>query len=236
MRISEIVGDIKKKRQIDSVYLIGCGGSLATYYPAKYLLETEAKTLKIAAYTSNEFVHATPKGCGEHSIAVACSLRGTPETVEAMRVARACGAATIAFTGDVSLVGDPERALMRAGEYSVTYRSSDGSDGISFTESNMSRLMELAFEILHQFEGYTYYEQAMKGFADLDMVIEKAVKFSSAAQKAFAERYKNEEIIYVLSSGSSFWHSLRLFHMQPDGNSMDPLPDHPLRRVFSRAF
>ncbi len=81
----------KKKRQIDSVYLIGCGGSLATYYPAKYLLETEAKTLKIAAYTSNEFVHATPKGCGEHSIAVACSLRGTPETVEAMRVARACG-------------------------------------------------------------------------------------------------------------------------------------------------
>ena len=137
MQIAEIVRDILSKNTIDSIFFVACGGSKAACWSAKYFLETEAKGLKTMLLTSNEFVYATPAACTEHSIVVACSLRGTPETVEALRTGAKRGAQTVAFTGDPAFLGDADYALARAGKYMVQYRN---SDALPCTEGNAVKL------------------------------------------------------------------------------------------------
>ncbi|MFQ8776667.1 MAG: hypothetical protein ACLR78_03235 [Roseburia sp.] len=47
-----------------------------SYFPGLYLIQSEAKNFSATTYTSNEFVHATPKELDERCIAVICSLKG----------------------------------------------------------------------------------------------------------------------------------------------------------------
>ena len=86
--VKEIVAEIKEKMDklggLKHVYFVACGGSKAAIFPGLYLLQSEAKTFSATTYTSNEFVHATPKELDERCVAVICSLKATPETVEAV--------------------------------------------------------------------------------------------------------------------------------------------------------
>ena len=43
----EIVSSILKERQIDTIYFVGCGGSLAGFFPAKYFISCEARKVKV---------------------------------------------------------------------------------------------------------------------------------------------------------------------------------------------
>ena len=99
--ISEIKEKLDKKDGLKHVYFVACGGSKAAIFPGLYLLQSEAKTFGATTYTSNEFVHATPKELDERCIAVICSLKATPETVRAVEVANESGAITIAMTGSM---------------------------------------------------------------------------------------------------------------------------------------
>ena len=38
-------------REIENIYLVACGGSLATLYPAKYILERETDKVSTDSYT-----------------------------------------------------------------------------------------------------------------------------------------------------------------------------------------
>ena len=91
-------------------YFVACGGSKAAIFPGLYLLQSEAKTFSATTYTSNEFVHATPKELDERCVAVICSLKATPETVEAVKTANAAGAVTVSYT---HLMGIPKLRLMQ---------------------------------------------------------------------------------------------------------------------------
>lgn len=87
--VKEIVAEIKetldKKGGLKHVYFVACGGSKAAIFPGLYLLQSEAKTFSATTYTSNEFVHATPKELDDRCVAVICSLKATAETVEAVK-------------------------------------------------------------------------------------------------------------------------------------------------------
>lgn len=87
----------------------------AAIFPGLYLLQSEAKSFGATTYTSNEFVHAAPKELDSRCIAVICSLKATPETVEAVKTANAAGAVTIAMTGST------ETGMAQVGQYVVTY-------------------------------------------------------------------------------------------------------------------
>ena len=103
--VKEIVAEIKetldKKGGLKHVYFVACGGSKAAIFPGLYLLQSEAKTFSATTYTSNEFVHATPKELDDRCVAVICSLKATAETVEAVKKANSIGAITIAMTGNM---------------------------------------------------------------------------------------------------------------------------------------
>ena len=201
MTISEIIRDILDKQDIDNIFFVACGGSLAACWPAKYFLETEAKGLRTMLVTSNEFVHATPVSCGARSIVVACSLRGTAETAQALRTAAARGAATVAFTGDAAYLGDPDYALARAGRYLVTYRN---ADGLSCREGNMVKLFSFAVELLHGLEGYAGYDDMQRALERLDGVLARSVELATPDAKAFAAAYADRDTIYVMGSGPAY--------------------------------
>lgn len=198
MNIKEIISSIKEQgsgKKIDTVYFVACGGSYGGFYPAFYLLEHESTTLRTGMFTSNEFVHALPKNCGPNAIVISCSMRGTPETIEAVRVAREAGAVTLAL-----YVQDSE--LTEICDYIYKYQSIAEDDSRA-EEVNSSVALRMAFEILEQFEGYEHYEDAMKAFNILDDIYQDAVKFCKPRAKAFAEAFKNEDCIYVLGAGPS---------------------------------
>ena len=197
--VKEIIAEIKQaleaKGGLKHVYFVACGGSKAAIFPGLYLLQSEAKTFGATTYTSNEFVHATPKELDERCIAVVCSLKATPETVEAVKTANAAGAVSIAMTGSM------ETGMAKVGQYVVTY--SNGDDQV-YSDSNQSNSLRIGFELLHQFEGWANYDKAMDAYAQLDAMIDEAKQELLPAAQAWAAKVKDEPVFYVLASGSNY--------------------------------
>lgn len=199
MTTAEIIIEILQKRKvfggIDSVFFIACGGSFAGFYPAFYLISRESKIFKTTMYTSNEFVHAPPKSCGEHSIVLLCSMRGTAETGEAARVAKELGAATIAYYVQ-------ESSMTRICDYKIKYESIALDD--SHVENlNASLQLLFAFELLHQVEDYPFYKDALAAFSIIDDIYRKAVDYCAPRAATFAVQCKDDKTIYVLGGGPS---------------------------------
>ena len=197
--VKEIVAEIKEKMDklggLKHVYFVACGGSKAAIFPGLYLLQSEAKTFSATTYTSNEFVHATPKELDERCVAVICSLKATPETVEAVKTANAAGAVTIAMTGNM------QTGMAKVGQYIVTY--SNGDDQV-YSDSNQANSLRIGFELLKQFENWENYDKAMEAYRYIDEIIEEGKKNVLADAKAWAEKYKDEPVFYVLASGSNY--------------------------------
>ena len=197
--VKEIVAEIKEKMDklggLKHVYFVSCGGSKAAIFPGLYLLQSEAKTFSATTYTSNEFVHATPKELDERCVAVICSLKATPETVEAVKTANAAGAVTIAMTGNM------QTGMAKVGQYIVTY--SNGDDQV-YSDSNKANSHRIGFELLKQFENWENYDKAMEAYRYIDEIIEEGKKNVLADAKAWAEKYKDEPVFYVLASGSNY--------------------------------
>lgn len=198
-KVKEIISEIKTKMDkaggLKHVYFIACGGSKAAIFPGLYLLQSEAKTFGATTYTSNEFVHATPKELDERCIAVICSLKATPETVEAVRTANAAGAVTISMTGS------SETGMAKVGQYVVVYSNGDNQ---IYSDSNQSNSLRIGFEILKQFENYENYSAAMKAYDYIDEIIAEAKEKVLLEAQKWAEKNKDCPIFYVLASGSNY--------------------------------
>lgn len=197
--VKEIVSEIKEKLDakggLKHVYFVACGGSKAAIFPGLYLLQSEAKTFGATTYTSNEFVHATPKELDERCVAVVCSLKATPETVEAVKAVNAAGAISIAMTGSM------ETGMAQVGQYVVTY--SNGDDQV-YSDSNQSNSLRIGFELLHQIEGWANYDKAMAAYSQIDAMIDEAKRELLPAAQAWAAKVKEEPIFYVLASGPNY--------------------------------
>lgn len=198
--VQEMVKSIKAKKDkiggIKQIYFVACGGSLGAFYPAKYFLESESKTFRVGYYTSNEFVHATPKLLGENSMVILCSHAGnTPETVAAAKLCQSRGATTITFTYAEG------SAITKYGDYTVIYEW--GPDAICENQKPSIGL-RIAFEVLHQVEGYENYEKAVDGFDKIHDIVINAKEHVGQRAKVFAQEYKDEKIIYTMSSGASY--------------------------------
>lgn len=197
--VKEIVAEIREKLEpkggLKHVYFVACGGSKAAIFPGLYLLQSEAKTFSATTYTSNEFVHATPKELDERCAAVICSLKATAETVEAVKTANAAGAITIAMTGSM------ETGMAKVGQYVVTY--SNGDDQV-YSDSNQANALRIGFELLHQIEGWENYDKAMEAYKYIDEIVAEGKKNCLAAAKEWAGKEKDEPVFYVLASGPNY--------------------------------
>lgn len=65
-KIALVDGQVKAVQQavaaraVENVYFVACGGSLATLYPGKYILERETAAVSTGAYTAAEFLNDPP--------------------------------------------------------------------------------------------------------------------------------------------------------------------------------
>lgn len=200
MTVQEIITSITTKKKetggINSVYFIACGGSLTAFYPAKYFLDSEAKKLRVGYYTSNEFVHVTPKALNKNSVAVLTSHRGnTPETIQAAKLCQELGVTTIVLTYRV------DSPITPYADYMIQYEWGDGSK----VENQKTAMgLKIAVELLNQVEGYGHYNEFGDGFAKIDGIVESASGHVKQSADKFADEYKDEKIIYTMSSGSGY--------------------------------
>ena len=199
MEVKNMIAEIKQKMEerggLKHVYFVACGGSKAAIFPGLYLLQSEAKTFSATTYTSNEFVHATPKELDERCLAVICSLKATPETVEAVKTANERGAITIAMTGSTST------GMAKVGQYVLVYSNGDNQD---YSNSNQANSLRVGFELLHQIEGWELYDKAMDAYQYIDQIVQEGKENCLAEAKAWAEKEKDETVFYVLASGPNY--------------------------------
>lgn len=191
----EIVQEIVANQEVTSVIFVGCGASKADLYPAKYFLDQNAKKLRISHFTANEFNYATPVSVDEHTVVISASLGGTtPETVQANAVAKEKGATVI------SLTRSKGSALTKDADYVIYH---------GFSENYAAKLqktgycLQLAVELLNQIEGYESYDKMMAGFSKIYDLSQESAESARLQAKKFAERFKNEHVIYIMSSGAT---------------------------------
>lgn len=196
MNSKEIIQGIKEKQgEIKSVIFVGCGASKADLYPAKYFLDGNAKALRVSHYTANEFNYATPEAVNDKSIVITASLGGTtPETVQANARAKELGAHVISLTKTV------DSPLTKDADYVVYHRF---AESYSAKLEKMGFALELAVEILQQFEGYDNYEDMQLAFSKIYDLADTAAKSAILDAKKFANEYKDSPVIYVMSSGAT---------------------------------
>ena len=90
--------EMVKEREIEQVYFVACGGSLATLQPGKYTLQRETDKVFAESYNAAEFVADPPVRLNEKTLVVLNSQSGgTAETVAAARLAAERGALTTAL-------------------------------------------------------------------------------------------------------------------------------------------
>ncbi|OBA06209.1 phosphosugar isomerase [Paenibacillus polymyxa] len=200
MEIKKIIEEIVVNKQeaggIKQVYYVACGGSYGAFYPAKTFLEKEAKEVKVGLYTSNEFVHNTPRAFGENSVLVVASHKGnTPETVKAAELGKTAGVPVIALTWV------EDSPITEQADYVVKYTFGDGKD--IAREKTMKALMT-AIEVLNQTEGYEHYEKFLDGVGKIDRIVKNACKHVEKRALAFAKNHKDDSVIYTMASGAGY--------------------------------
>lgn len=198
--VSQVVADVLAEKAavggVKNVVWVAAGGSNGGNYPAQYFMEHETTELASYTFTSNEFVHATPRFVGENTLAVLVSMRGTAETIVAAEVARKLGAATIAVYVD-------ESGLTEACDHKIRY------DSLAVDESDMARtnsavVLALAIELVSRIEGYEHHDVAMAAFDQVDSLYRDAVEHTSALAAAWAEQNADKPTVNVMGSGPAF--------------------------------
>ena len=185
--------------QISEVFFIACGASLVDLYPAKFFLASESLRLRADLYTANEFAHAQPKALGDQSVVIVCSHGGgTPEVVEATKIAQAAGSLTITLTHNEA------SEIAAFSDHNVVYEWGDAS---SVQNNPIAITLSLCLEILQQTEGYSHYRDFRKALQQIDKVLANARKSNRGRSQAFAVTYHNEGLFYILSSGASYGHA-----------------------------
>ena len=186
-------------RQVSEVFFVACGGSLVDLYGSRFLLASETRRLRADAYTSNEFVHATPKVLGENSVVIVCTHGGgTKETVEATEIARSAGALTVTLThNEAARVSD-------FSDYNIIY---DWGDDSRVSDNPMAISLSLCAEILKKTEDYPAYDDFRAAMAQIDGIVDEAREAVGERDAMFATAYGDETLFYVLSSGPSFGHA-----------------------------
>lgn len=184
-----------KETKVKNFYFVACGGSKAIFEPVQFIMDSEVE-IPAAVYSSNEFVHRSPKSLGQGSVVILCSHSGnTPETVEAAKFAREKGAVTIAFS---HLVDSP---LWKAAEYSIHYDWGEGADA---SELNNGMLYNLIFNILNVVNPNEKYLRAVKCLNSLQRVFEANKTSTYEAADEFGRKYKREQLIYTMASGACY--------------------------------
>lgn len=200
MEVRSIIEEINEKQQtvggIKNVVWLAAGGSYGGFYPGDYFLNQEAAGIRSRNITSNEFVQAPLAFVGENTLAVVCSMRGTPETIEAAKLAKRLGAATIALYVD-------ESELTEVCDYQISY-DSVAVDSSDFSKTNSAYGLKIAMLVMDVVEGYEHIELALDNFEAVNSIYDQAVTEIRTKAIKWAIQNRESKSIHVMASGATF--------------------------------
>lgn len=191
------IQNLLSEKSFDSVYFVACGGSRATMYPGKYILERETNKVTVDIFTANEFVQSPPARFTENSVVILNSYSGTtPETVAAMELAKKKGARTIAFTMW------PDRAIGKADEV-VFYEDEPSNPPPTFL-TIFPAVYQVTFAILDVLEKRNLLPVITDALEQLDTIYQVEREKREAELRTFANQYYNEPIFYTTGAGMDY--------------------------------
>lgn len=214
----------------DAIYFVSCGGSLATLYPGKYIIERETDKAYTAEYSANEFVHDAPARLGEKTLVILNSQSGgTPETVAAAKLAKKCGALTAAFTTA------PGSALDEAVDYPIYYYD-DPINPYPMILSIYPEVYMTIFAIIDALDGTQKSKDIDEAMEKLEAICDKMALEHKDTIRDFALTYKNEKLMYTVAAGLNS----SIAYVQTNCNFMESIWIHssPLHagELFHGAF
>ena len=191
--------DLDKNGGLKQVIFVACGGSFASSYPARFLLNQES-SLRVQGYNSSEFVNATPKNVDKNTLVIGTSTKATAETVEALKVAKEKGAVT------VGLSGYADSLTAQTADYYITYYHADEwyKDPTLVHYNSQGTALKIAFWLLKEYDNYEAYDKALEGFEKLETIYGKAYIDVRAEAAKFAMTYKDDTVWNVMSSGAAW--------------------------------
>lgn len=191
--------DLDKNGGLKQVIFVACGGSFASSYPARFLLNQES-SLRVQGYNSSEFVNATPKNVDKNTLVIGTSTKATAETVEALKVAKEKGAVT------VGLSGYADSLTAQTADYYITYYHADEwyKDPTLVHYNSQGTALKIAFWLLKEYDNYEAYDKALEGFEKLETIYGKAYTDVRAEAAKFAMTYKDDTVWNVMSSGAAW--------------------------------
>ena len=191
--------DLAANGGLEQVIFVACGGSLASSYPARYLLGQESR-LKVLGYNSSEFVNATPRTVGPNTLVIATSTKATAETVEALKVANEKGAVTIGLSGYA------DSLTAQTARYYITYYHADEwyQDPSLVHCNSQGTALKIAFWLLKEYDHYAAYDKALTAFELMPEIYGAAHEGVKAQAAQFAMTYKDDTVWNVMSSGAAW--------------------------------
>lgn len=182
-------------RTIENIYVVSVGGSLATLYPFKYIIERETDKVSTGAYSANEFANDPPRRLNEHTLVVFNSQSGsTPESVAAARLAKSRGALTACYTTA------PGSAIEQAVDCPIYYYD-DPVNPYPLVLSIYPEVYQTVFSLLDELEGTNRLPEMEAAMLALEGVCKQAVGEWGAEARKFALERRNEPVFYTVSAG-----------------------------------
>lgn len=182
-------------RNIRHVWVVACGGSLATLDPFRYILTAETDKVSAAAVNAAEFAAELPKGLGEDCLVVLNSQSGTTaETVRAAQLAKERGALTAAYTTA------PESPLEQAVDFPIYYYD-DPVNPYPLLLSIFPEVYQTVFALLDVWEGTKRLPIMETAMENLEEVCGRATASFKPEALEFAANHRTEPIIYTVSAG-----------------------------------
>ena len=200
-KIALVDGQVKAVQQavaaraVENVYFVACGGSLATLYPGKYILERETAAVSTGAYTAAEFLNDPPARLGKKSLVVLNSQSGgTPETAAAARLDTGRGALTAAFTTT------PGSALEQAADH-IVYYFDDPASPYPAVLTIFPEVYKLTYALLDVWNGTGRLPEVNAAMLRLQDTFDEACAAYRPAARAFGAKYAGEPILYSIAAG-----------------------------------
>ena len=185
---------ILTQREIHQIYMVGCGDSLAALRGTRNFLET---LLGIPCKEEDplDFAYFNSHAVDEHTLVLALSSSGrTVRVVEALLVARAKGAQTLALSNT------PTSPLMQAATAGVIIHASRKGWPTQSSTSAMAAVIQLGIELGRSLgkEETDYYEAE---FDKVPELMEQAITMTEEPVKTLAKKLYKKRIFFFCGGG-----------------------------------
>ncbi|MCQ2971590.1 MAG: SIS domain-containing protein [archaeon] len=189
--VSKLVSDA------DKVYLIGCGSSISTCYSVRDAIRMSSTNINIEVFTGYEFYYNKKLVENENSVAIFTSQSGeTADTLASLRRCNDLGIHT------VSISNESESSMTKEAITSIITRC-ETETAILGTKTYITQLACL-YQILFAVSDYENKTELLAELRDLPKTLEKLLESTEYENKALAQEFKDEDILYCLGSGPNF--------------------------------